>query len=200
MESVQAILGKGFGVAARLGYRVFRTAVFNALFMLSEEDLELGIEEKVDLLGLFLIYAPQHVRIVRQFVGRTGKGFEKKITLANSLRWVKEECDRKKTHHYDVIVNLPPLEPGSNPGEVAGSNPAAPVYPPPGADMKRVNWFWKQCQNLMNYAFYGKVSQATKKWGVEHLKWLAARQKEGKTEMSDLLAEGHKQARESKTK
>jgi len=258
LESLQAVLGKGFGIAARLGVRVFRTAVFNALFLLSEEDLELGIEQDVDLLGVFLIYAPQHVKIVRQFAGKAGRGFEKKITVENSLRWVKEECDRKHTRHYDVIVNLPEgceawishLTKGlqdhafqmkrkettdssrlvslkirelrksytalsiekrteqakkvkgnmNTVRELMGDPIPDGVYLPPGADMKRVKWFWGNCQHLLNFTLYGTVSKVTKQWGVEHLKWLAARQKEGKTEMKELLEEGHKQARESKTK
>lgn len=186
MESLQAALGKGFGVAARLGTKVFRTAVFNALFLLGKEDLELAIEEDVDLLGLFLIYAPQHVKLARQLVGRVGKGFERKITLENSLRWVKEECDRKGTPHYDVIVNLPEDAPPAAEG----------VYLPPGADKKRVEWFWGNCQRLMNYAFYGKIPEATKKWGVEHLRWLAQQQKEGNTAIKDLLKKGHEESDE----
>ncbi len=257
MESVQAALGKGFVIAARLGLRVFRTAVFNALFLLSEEDLELGIEQEVDLLGLFLIYAPQHVKIARQFAGRAGRGFEKKLTLENALRWVKEECDRKKTRHYDVIVNLPEgcqswivhlarglrkkkfrrkLKETEAPSklvsqkirelresytamsseertklakgrgnmktvrELMGEPIPDGVYLPPGADMKRVNWFWGNCQRLLKFTFYGKVPKATKQWGVDHLRWLAAREKEGKTKLKELLEEGHKQVRESKTK
>ncbi len=257
MESVQAVLGKGFGIAARLGVRVFRTAVFNSLFLLSEEDLKLGIEQDVDLLGLFLIYAPQHVKIVKQFAGKAGRGFDKKLTLENALRWVKEECDRKKTHHYDVIVNLPggckpwiahlarglrdkkfrrKLKETEAPSklvsqkirelresytvmsveeraklakarvnmktvrELMGDPIPDGVYLPPGADMKSVKWFWGNCQRLLKFILYGKVPKVTKQWGVEHLKWLAARQKEGKTEMKQLLEEGHKQAKESKTK
>lgn len=188
MESLQAALGKGFAVAARLGYKVFRTAVFNALFLLSEEDLELAIEEDVDLLGLFLIYGPQHVKLARQFVGRVGRGSEKKVTLENCLRWVKEECDRKKTRHYDVIVNLP---------EDADPPPEG-VYLPPGADMKRVEWFWGNCQRLLDYTFYGRISNVTKKWGVEHFRWLAQQQEEGKKELKDLLETAHNEALERK--
>jgi len=222
---------------------------------LSEEDLELGIEQEVDLLGLFLIYAPQHVKIAKQFAGRAGKGFDKKMTLENALRWVKEECDRKKTRHYDVIVNPPGgckpwiahlarglrekkfrrklEETESNRAglmsqkigelresyaalsveeraklakaranmktvrELMGDPILEGVYLPPGADMKRVKWFWGNCQRLMKFTLYGKVPQATKTWGVNHLKWLAARKQEGKKEMSELLAEGHRQAQEA---
>ncbi len=183
MESLQAALGKGFGLAARIGIKVFRTAVFNALFLLSEEDLELAIEEDVDLLGLFLIYAPQHVQMARQFAGRVGKGFERKITKENSLRWVKEECDRKGTRHYDVIVNLPE---GADP-------PAEGRYLPKGYDKERVKWFWGNVQRLLNYVIYGKISKSTKQWGVEHLRWLAQQEK-GKNDISGLLNKGHEEA------
>jgi len=183
MESFQAVLGKGFGLAARLGIKVFRTAVFNALFLLSEEDLELAIEEDVDLLGLFLIYAPQHVQMARQFAGRVGKGFERKITKENSLRWVKEECDRKGTRHYDVIVNLPEDAPP----------PAEGRYLPKGYDKERVKWFWGNVQRLLNYVLYGKIPPVTKKWGVKHLKWLAQQEK-GKKDISGLLNKGHEEA------
>ncbi|GAI46793.1 unnamed protein product, partial [marine sediment metagenome] len=136
-------------------------------------------------LGLFLIHAPQHVQIARQFVGKIGKGSEKKITLENSLKWIKEECDRKKTRHYDVIVNLSP-----------DADPPEGVYPPPGYDKKSVKWFWGNCQRLMNYVFYGKTSKVTKEWGVEHLKWLVQQQKEGKTDIKELLETGHEEADE----
>jgi len=183
MEALGAAFGKGFAVAARLGIRVFRTAVFNALFLLDEEDLALAIEEDVDLLGLFLIHASQYVNLAQQFVGKIGKGSEKKITLENSLKWIKEECDRKGTRHYDVIVNLP-----------EGAEPAEGVFPPPGYDKKSVEWFWKNVQRLMNYVFYGKTSKVTKEWGVEHLKWLVQQQTEGKTKIEELLNKGHKEA------
>ncbi len=186
MESIQAALGKGLGLAARVGIKVFRTAVFNILFLLSEEDLELAIKEDVDLLGLFLIYAPQHAKIAQQFVGKIGKGSERKITLENSLKWIKEECDRKKTRHYDVLVNLPELPEGADP-------PAEGVFPPPGYDKKRVKWFWGNVQRLMNFAFYGKIPPATKKWGVEHFRWLA-RQEKGKSDIPGLLRTGHKES------
>lgn len=183
MESLQAAMGKGFGLAARVGIKVFRTAVFNILFLLSEEDLELAIKEDVDLLGLFLIYAPQHVQMARQFVGRVGKGFEKKITKENSLRWVKEECDRKGTHHYDVIINLP-----------ADVKPAAEgQHLPKGYDKERVKWFWGNVQRLLNYVLYGKIPSTTKKWGVEHLRWLT-QQKKGKSDISELLKTGHNES------
>lgn len=182
MESLQAAMGKGFGLAARVGIKVFRTAVFNILLLLSEEDLELAIKEDVDLLGLFLIYAPQHVKIARQFVGRVGKGSERKVTLENSLKWIKEECGRKKTRHYDVIVNLP-----------EGAEPAEGVFPPPGYDKKRVKWFWGNVQRLMDFAFYGKIPRATKKWGVDHLRWLAQQDKD-KKDIPDLLKTGHKES------
>jgi len=184
MESLTAALGKGFGIAARLGHRVFRTAVFNALFLFNEEDLVFGIENDVDLLAVFLIYAPQHVKIARQLVGRVGKGFERTVTLASSLRWVHEECKRKGTRHYDVIVNLPEDAPP----------PPEGVYPPPGYDKKRVAWLWKNCQNLLKFAFYGEkaISKSTKKWAVDHLKWRVQQAAQGIMDPQDLV----KQAKE----
>lgn len=196
MESLQAALdlglGKGLAIAARLGYRVLRTAVFNMLFIFDEEDLKLAIERDVDLLAMFLIYAPKQVEIVRRFAGRVGKGFDKKVTLPNTLRWVKEECDRKKCHHYDVIVNVPKVEAVEKGNQVEKIDPVEPVYPPPGADMKSVNWFWKNCQKLMKCILYGEISPETKRWGVEHLRWRVEQEKEVKKELKDLLQEAHK--------
>jgi hypothetical protein len=184
MESLQGALGKGLGVAARISYKIFRSAVFSILFMLDEEDMELGIREDVDLLGLFLIYAPRHVQIARQLAGRAGRGFERKVTLENALRWVKEECDRRGTRHYDVLVNLPEdAEP-----------PPEDVFPPHGYDTKRVKWFWTNVQRLLNYVLYGKVTDVTKKWSVEHLRWLKQQEEGEKTEIKQLLARGREES------
>lgn len=188
MESLTAALGKGFGIAARLGHRVFRTAVFNALFLFNEEDLVFGIDNDVDLLAVFLIYAPQHVKMARQLVGRVGKGFEKKVTLANSLRWVHEECKRKGTRHYDVIVNLPKDAPP----------PVEGKYPPKGYDRKRVQWLWNNVKRLLKFAFYGTVPKATKQWGVDHLKWLAAQQQKG--DVTALINQAKEEVNDRKKK
>ena len=190
MESLTAALGKGFGIAATLGHRVFRTAIFNALFLFDEEDLEFGIDNDVDLLAVFLIYAPQHVKLARQLVGRVGKGFERKVTLANSLRWVHEECKRKGTHHYDVIVNLPEGAPPPKEGK----------YPPKGYDRKRVQWLWQNVKRLLKFAFYGTVPRATKQWGVDHLKWRVEMEAQGKREMGELLRGAKEQLKDHKKK
>ena len=204
MESLQPILGKGLAIAARLGYRVFRTAIFNALFLMDEDDLEMAIEKDVDLLGMFLIYTPQQLKITRQFVGRIAKGYNlKNITLSNSLRWAKEESDRKKTRHYDVIVNVPKVEPVEGVDAVEKVDivdKGDPVYPPPGADMKRVNWFWGNVQRLLEYFINGRVSNLTKRWGVEHLKWRVQQEAAGKRDMADLLKEVRKNAQQKEEK
>lgn len=174
---------------------------------MDEEHLEMAIEQDVDLLPLALIYAPKEVQVARQLAGRmySGRGiYENKITLENSLKWLKEQSERRHKGYYNVIVNLPKPEPGSE-----GSNPAAPVmkekviaeaeaYPPPGADMKRVTWFWSNVQRLTRFVFTGEVPAESKKWGVEHLRWLAQQQKGGKTELSELLEEAQKEAEERK--
>lgn len=189
LEGLQQALGHGLAVAARIGWKVFQSAVLKALFIIDEEHLETAIEQDVDLLPLFLIYAPQWVKYSRQIAGRMygGRGiYEHKITLENSLKWLKEQCERRKRGYYDVIVNLP--EPaGSETSEIEESD-AEDVFPPPGADMKRVMWFWNNVQRLTRFVFTGEVPKSSKKWGIAHLKWLAEQKKQGK-KISELFEE-----------
>lgn len=169
---------------------------------MDEEHLEMAIEQDVDLLPLALIYAPKEVQAARQIAGRmySGRGiYENKITLENSLKWLKEQSERRNKGYYNIIVNLPKPEPGGP----AGSDPAPgttleEVYPPPGADMKRVMWFWGNVQRLTRFVFTGEVPAESKRWGVNHLRWLAQQQNEGRTELGELLEEGMKEAEERK--
>ncbi len=188
MESVQKAFSHGLAVAAKIGYDVFQNAILNALFILDEEHLELAIEQDVDLLPLFLIYAPRWVQQTRQFVGKVRSGYEAKITLQNTLKWLKELCDKRHRRYYDIIVNLPK-------DQVAGSNPT-PTYPPPGADEKRVLWYWNNVQRLSQFLFHGEMPESSKKWGIQHLKWLQQQKAEGKTSLDQLLESGVKGAKQ----
>lgn len=194
MENLQRALGHGFAVAAKIGYQVFQSAVLKAVFLLDEKHLEMAIEQNVDLLPLFMIYAPQWVQYSRQLVGRMGGGYEHKITLQNSLKWLDEQCQRRRRGYYDVIVNLPKVV-GSNPTPLGVATPnakdaSAKVYPPPGADPQRLEWWWGNVQRLTAFVFRGEVPSSSKKWGVEHLKWLAMQKAQGTTELDKLLEKG----------
>ena len=194
MESLQNALGHGFAVAAKISYQVFQSAVLKALFILDEEHLEIAIQQNIDLLPLFMIYAPQWVKASRDLVGRMGRGVEQKITLQNSLKWLDEQCQRRHRHYYDIIVNLPGPE-GSIPVSLRVATPnakdaPAKIYPPPGADAQRVEWWWGNVQRLMGFVFRGEVPESSKRWGVEHLKWLAQQKKQGTTSLDQLLEKG----------
>ncbi|MDP2103726.1 MAG: hypothetical protein Q8K26_02295, partial [Candidatus Gracilibacteria bacterium] len=107
---------------------------------------------------------------------------------------LKEQSERRSKGYYNIIVNLPKPEPGMP----EGSNPTPEVYPPPGADMKRVMWFWSNVQRLTRFVFTGEVPPESKKWGVEHLRWLAQQHKEGRTDLGELLEKAQKEAEERK--
>lgn len=193
MESLQDALGHGVAVAARIGYAVFKSAILKALFIVDEEHLELAIEQDVDLLPLVLIYAPKWVKMAQGLAGRSGREYERKVTLETSLKFLHDECARKKSRYYDIIVNVPQeTEGGSNPP--ATSSGIEEVYPPPGADMKRVNWFYGNVKRLLRFIFHGEVPESSRKWGVDHLRWLAKQKQQGKTQVNELLEEAHKQS------
>lgn len=194
MESLQKALGHGFAVAAKISYQVFQSAVLKALFIIDEEHLDMAIEQNIDLLPLFMIYAPQWVKSSRDLVGRMGRGVENKITLQNSLKWLDEQCQKRRRRYYDIIVNLPGGA-GSNPASVGVGTPnakdaVAKVYPPPGADPLRVEWWWGNVQRLTGFVFRGEVPESSKRWGVEHLRWLAQQKAEGTTSLDKLLEKG----------
>jgi hypothetical protein len=194
LESLQKAFGHGFAVAARISYQVFQSAVLKALFIIDEEHLEMAIEQNIDLLPLFMIYAPQWVKYSRDLVGRMGRGVEQKITLQNSLKWLDEQCQKRRRRYYDIIVNLPGVV-GSNPASVGvptlkGSSQEPKVYPPPGADTQRVEWWWGNVQRLTGFVFRGEVPDSSKRWGVEHLRWLAQQKAEGTTSLDKLLEKG----------
>lgn len=173
---------------------------------MDEEHLKMAIEQDVDLLPLALIYAPKGLETARQIAGRMGGSYEHKITLENSLKWLREQCQSRKKGYYDIIVNLPQSNPDTpNPSDVpgdrttsVGSNPIPEVFPPPGADMKSVMWFWNNVQRLTRFVFHGEVPASSRKWGVEHLRWLALQQKQGRTELDELLEQGKKEVEERK--
>lgn len=191
MEALQNALGHGFAVAGKIGYKLFLSSILKALTIFDEEHFELAIEQDIDLLPLLMIYAPQWVQTARQFVGRMGQGAERKITLQNSLKWFDEECQKRHWRYYDTVVNLPG-DVGSNPASVGAAAPnakdaVAKVYPPPGADARRVEWWWGNMQRLIGFIFRGEVPASSKHWAVEHLKWLAQQQQEGKKSLNQLL-------------
>jgi len=213
LESLQHALSHGIDIAAKIGYAVFKSSVLKALFIIDEEHLELAIEQDVDLLPLFLIYAPKWVKVAQGLAGRHGRGYERKVTLETSLKFLHDECVRKKSRYYDIIVNVPPVEGVEKEDEVepvegveevdAGDkNPKVEeVYPPPGADMKRVNWFYGNVKRLLRFIFHGEVPKSSQKWGTEHLRWLKKQEKQGRTDKDALLVEVHKRSkaeRESK--
>ena len=167
MEALGEALSRGLSIAAKISYSVFKNAVLKALFIIDEKYLVTAIEQNVDLLPLFLIYAPNWVKVAQGFASKLGRGQEHKITLSNALKWLKETCDQRKRGYYDLIVNLP-KDPGSNPGGPANSD----VFPPPGADAVRVEWFWGNVERLTNYMFRGIVPESSKQWAIAHLKWL----------------------------
>jgi len=194
LESLQNALGHGLAVAAKISYQVFQSAVLKALFILDEEHLEIAIQQDIDLLPLFMIYAPQWVKASRDLVGRMGRGVEQKITLQNSLKWLDEQCQKRRRRYYDIIVNLPG-DVGSNPIPVSVMTPTAKdapakIYPPPGADAQRVEWWWGNVQRLMGFVFRGEVPQSSKQWGIEHLKWLKQQKEQGTTSLDKLLEKG----------
>lgn len=194
MENLQKALGHGFAIASKIGYQVFQSAVLKAVFLLDEEHLEMAIMQDVDLLPLFMIYAPQWVQYSRQLVGRMGGSYESKITLPMSLKWMDEQCQRRHRRYYDIIVNLPKVG-GSNPPPLGAYTPTAKdavakVYPPPGADPKRLDWWYGNVQRLTRFIFHGEVPPSSKQWGIEHLKWLAQQKAEGTTSLDKLLEKG----------
>lgn len=201
VESLQAALSHGLGIAARISYKIFQSVILKALFFIDEAHLEMAIEQDVDLLPLFMIYAPQWVKYSRDIAGRFGRGYEHKITLENSLKWLKEQCERRRRGYYDIIVNTPNVSNVSNVTNVPNV-PNAPnvqeVFPPQGADMKRVMWFWNNVQRLTGFIFRGEVPESSRKWGVEHLKWLAKQKEQGRTQLNELLEEAQKEAEERK--
>lgn len=195
MESLQKALGHGFAVATRIGYHLFESAVLKVLFsLIDEEHLELAIQQNVDLLPLFMIYAPQWTKYSRDLVARMGGSYENKITLQNSLKWLDEQSHKKRLRYYDMIVNLPVVV-GSNLPSVGvatpnAKDPVVKVYPPPGADAQRVEWWWGNVQRLTKFVFRGEVPDSSKKWAIEHLKWLAQQQAQGTTSLDKLLEKG----------
>lgn len=202
MESLQKALGHGLAVAGRISWKIFQSAILKVLFLMDEEHLEMAIEQNVDMLPLALIYASKGVETARQIAGRMGGSYEHKITLESSLKWLKEQSTGRRRGYYDVIVNLPPLDPSSdsnsNSGEVPGSRPGPEVYPPPGADPVRVMWFWSNVQRLTRFVFHGEVPESSRKWGVDHLRWLAEQERQGRTRLDQLLEEADRQNQESK--
>ena len=198
MESLQNALTHGFSIAMRISYKVFQSAVLKALFIIDEDHLELAIEQDVDLLALFLIYAPQWVKYSQGIAKSMAAGVEHKVTLPTSLKWLKQQCTPRKRRYYDIIVNLPADVAGSNPIP-AGSNPAPPnpdseVFPPPGADEKRVQWYWGNVQRLTAFVFHNTVPEPTKRYAIMHLKWLKEQQDQGKTKLGDLLEAAKREA------
>lgn len=196
MESLQNALSHGFGIAMRISYKVFQSAVLKALFIIDEDHLELAIEQDVDLLALFLIYAPQWVKYSQSIAKSMAAGVEHKVTLPTSLKWLKQQCAPRKRRYYDIIVNLP--------AEVAGSNPTptnmdSEVFPPPGADEKRVQWYWGNVQRLTAFVFHNTVPASTKQYAIMHLKWLKQQQDQGKTKLGDLLEAAKREAEEQST-
>lgn len=179
MESVTGALNKGIQVATKITYTVVKSAILKVVFFLDEEHLELAIEQDVDLLPLFLIYSPQGAKAVRQLAGRAGRGFARQITLPSTLKWLKEQCERRGKKYYDIIVNLPedaePVEPGKE------------VYPPIGHDVKRVAWWWGNVERLTKFFLKGVMPRSSKKWAVEHLRWLKEQEEKGKEGVNRLL-------------
>lgn len=187
MENLQNILSHGVAVATQISYKIFSNVILRALFIIDENHLELAIEQDVDLLPLFLIYAPQYVKATRDFIGRMGRGYESKITLPASLKFLDCHCKRRNRRYYQLIVKAP---------EVLGAD-GEPVYPPPGYDEKRVGWFWGNVQRLVRFMFHGEVPERSKRWGVEHLKWLQKQKEEGKSKLGDLLEAAQRDAKSS---
>jgi hypothetical protein len=205
LEGFPRALGHGFAVAAKVGYQVFQSAILRVIFLLDEKHLELAIDQDVDLLPLFMIYAPQWVKSTRDLINRMGMGYEAKITLQSSLKWLDEQCQKRNKGYYDIIVNLPKTEAvvGSNPTPVGVMTPnakdaPAKVYPPPGADPQRVEWWWGNVQRLTRFIFHGEVPPSSKKWGLEHLKWLAQQKAQGTTSIDQLLEKGVQEVKERK--
>jgi hypothetical protein len=216
LESLQKAFSHGLVVASRIGYQVFQTVILNALFIIDEKHLEMAIEQDVDLLPLLMIYAPQWIQPTKQLVGRMGGGYENRITLENSLKWLDEQCQKRHRGYYDIIVNLPKTDPkveGSNPLPTTTTAPGVTsptaatdaskksqpkVYPPPGADAKRVEWWWGNVQRLTRFIFRGEVPTSSKKWGIEHLKWRAQQEAEGAKNVDQLLAKAEQTVQERK--
>lgn len=202
MENLQKAFGHGFAIASKIGYQVFQSAILKALFILDEKHLEMAIDQDVDLLPLLMIYAPQWVQYSRELVGRMGGSYEHKITMENSLKWLDETCQKRHRRYYDIIVNLPVVV-GSNPSSVGVATPSgkdAPVkvYPPLGADAKRLEWWWGNVHRLTRFIFHGEVPPSSKKWGVEHLKWLAQQKAQGTTGLDQLLEKSVQEVKERK--
>lgn len=189
MESLQHALGHSVAIAAKIGYKLFENTILHLLFLMDDEHLEMAIEKDVDLLGMFMIHAPRHLKAAQQLVSRIGRGYrwERKITKERALKWVKEKCEARGRRAYAIIVNVPKVEQVEKNHQVAASDKMEEVYPPPGADMKRVEWFWTNVVQILRFIFRGEVSTATKKWGVGHLKWLNEQQAQGKTELPELI-------------
>jgi len=194
LEALGEALSRGLSIAAKISYNVFKSAVLKALFIIDEKYLVVAIEQNVDLLPLFLIYAPQWVKVAQGFASKLGRGQEHKITLPNALKWLKETCEQRKRGYYKIIVNLSEAE-GSNlnPNKVdAKTSPfREEVYPPAGADAVRVQWFWGNVERLTNFMFRGVVPDSSKQWAIAHLKWL----KEQETkDINKLLEQSSKES------
>ena len=150
--------------------------ILKVLFIIDEEHLELAIEQDIDLLPIFLIYAPKWVQAAQSLARRQGFGYEQKVTLESAVKFLHDECVRKRVRYYDIIVNLP-----------EGSDPPPDVYPPPGADITRVMWFYNNVRRLLRFLFHGEVPESSRKAGIIHLKWLAEQKQKGKTQLGELL-------------
>ena len=180
MEALGDVLSRGLNIAARISYNVFKSAILKALFIIDEKYLVVAIDENVDLLPLFMIYAPQWVKVAQQFASKLGRGQEHKITLPNSLKWLKETCDQRRRGYYKLIVNLP-----------EGAEAPKDIFPPPGADPVRVEWFWANVERLTNFMLKGVVPESSKQWAIAHLRWL----KEQETkDINELLKQSQKES------
>jgi len=180
LEALGDALSRGLSIAAKISYNVFKSAVLKALFIIDEKYLVVAIEQDVDLLPLFMIYAPQWVKVAQGFASKLGRGQEHKITLPNALKWLREMCEQRHRGYYDLIVNLP-----------EGVDPQPDVFPPPGADPLRVEWFWGNVERLSSFMFRGVVPESSKRWAINHLKWL----KEQETkDINKLLEQSQKES------
>ena len=159
----------------------------------------MAIDQNVDLLGVAMIYAPQWLKSSQQVARQVGRGADAKITRESSLKWLDEQCQARRRRYYSIIVNLPPDDAGSNPAQTATTQGELPkkVYPPLGADPKGVEWWWSNVERLKNFVFKGEVSDSTKHWCIEHLKWVAAQKAQGKTKLGDLLEAAHQPSTET---
>jgi hypothetical protein len=200
VESLGKAFGHGFAVASKIGYHMFQNVILNALFIFDEEHLEMAIDQDVDFLALLMIYAPQWAKYSRELVGRFGQGYETKITLASSLKFLDEQCQRRHRRYYDVIVNLPKTEATDPPATLPtvtstpDGKPPEKVYPPPRADQKRLDWWDKNMTKLTCYVFRGEVPESTRQWAIAHLKWRAQQMKEGKKDFNELMKQGIQEA------